>query len=223
MLVRASDKSWEWSVGSVAALAVSGVQITLAMLAMAQPALQTLPVLLFLTALTVADAVLIACAGLPIGAKIMAIAAIGTALIGTAMVHGTLGQRMAALPAATPTEEVQSAPATSEPRQRTVVGLTITTDGDALATAFGADVNLQVAQADGPVPSPPEVAATVDVDRDAGGIVYRMTWSIRRGADRRWCGQSIARHVSQSEAVRAFAAMIAAARAIPATEGLRCE
>ncbi len=224
MLVRASEKSWEWSVGAIAALALTAVQISLAMLAIAQPALQTLPIVLLLIALTIADAILVAYASLPIEAKIVLIAAIGTALIGTVIVHGALRQQMAAMPMITPADERVDPDATAPaPPTPKVAGLAITTNGEAAAVGFGSDVNRLVAASDTEAPTPPEVTATIEVENDAGGTVYRIVWSLRRGADRRWCGQSIARYVSREAAAQAFASMIATARAIPATEGLRCE
>ncbi|KQN40490.1 hypothetical protein ASG37_01415 [Sphingomonas sp. Leaf407] len=221
MLVRFSERSWEWSPGTVAALALAGVQIALALAGMAHPTLLTLPFLLLLAALTIADAVLIAYASLPVEAKVMAVAAIGLALTGAAMIHGTVRPAAVTIPAlASP--DVMAGPGAIPPVSRTA-GLTIAPGDDAVAAGFGTDVTRLVAEAGGDVVDPPEIAATISVDTDALGTAYRLVWSIRRGADRRWCGQSMVRHASREAAARAVAALIVAARSIPATEGLRCD
>ncbi len=223
MLVQASERSWDWSAGAVAALGLATVQIILALVTMAHPALQTMPMFLLLIVLTVANAVLVAYASLPIEAKVATIAAIGTALIGTAMVHGALRERMAGAPSLTAVEnDTALAPNGPAPREPKVAGLTITSD-DAAAAGFGADVARYVAEGDGGVADPPAITATIALDDDAQGTVYRIIWSVRRGADRRWCGQSAIRYASRDAAARAFAGMIATARSIPATEGLRCD
>ncbi len=221
MLVRMSERSWEWSPGTIAALALAGVQIALALVGMARPLLLTLPFLLVLATLTIAGAVLLVHASLPVEAKVMAAAAIGLALIGAAMIHGTVRSPMATIPV--PPASETTADAGAIPPVSRARGLTIAPSDDAVAAGFGADVARLVAEADGDVSDPPKIAASIGVETDALGTVYRLVWSIRRGADRRWCGQSMTRHASREAAARAIAALIVAARSIPATEGLRCD